>query len=116
MENILSNPSLLVLFGLIAPFLISVLKNPAWPNWVKMALTYLVVGAFGFGDVALRENLGDVHWSLNVIVAHVAVVATVAHGLYQLILKDTPLNDTLEAVGTPSPLPSGRPDGGNTEG
>lgn len=105
MNDILGNPSLLVIAGVIAPFVISALKNPRWSDWAKHLLTIGVSLALGLAALALRVEADSARWGVETVMGYSATVLTIAYGVYQFLLKGagTPaakLNAKLEGVGT----------------
>jgi hypothetical protein len=100
-----ANPALVVVFGVIAPFVISLAKNPAWPPWAKQLLTLGVALAFGVLDQALRVEAEGASWSVAEVVERAAVVAVLAQALYWFLLEGSAspagrLNAMLEGVGS----------------
>jgi hypothetical protein len=99
-----ANPALVVVFGVVAPFVISLLKHPGWPAWAKQLLTLGVALAFGIVDQALRVEAEGASWSVAEVVERAAVVAVVAQALYWFLLEGSGspagrLNAALEGVG-----------------
>lgn len=89
MEEILGNPGLVVLFGVVAPFLISLLRRPGLsPTW-KKAVVFLVALVFGGLSLAIRVEAGDaqIGYTVTSIVGHVAGVAFIAQAVYVFVLK-----------------------------
>jgi hypothetical protein len=106
-----ANPALVVVFGVVAPFVISLLKHPGWPAWAKQLLTLGVALAFGIVDQALRVEAEGASWSVAQVVERAAVVAVVAQALYWFLLEGSAspagrLNRALERVGTKPPAPA----------
>ena len=108
MNDLLANPSLVALLAIVAPFVISLVKRPGWPDEVKQAIAIVVSVGFGVLAVALRVEGGGTEWSVNVVVGHAGVVFATAQGVYWFLLRGegTPaaaLNARLEAVGAKKP-------------
>lgn len=104
MSDLLGNPSLVVILGILAPFVISALKRPDWPSWAKQALSMGVALVVGVLAVALRVEADATEWTLEVIVGHVGAAAVIAQGVYAFFLKGSgspagALNARLEALG-----------------
>lgn len=119
MSDLIGNPSLVVILGIIAPFVISTLKRGDWPAWAKQLLAMGVALAIGLAAVALRVEADATEWSVDVIVGHCAAVFVIAQGVYNFLLKDSTspagaLNAKLEAVGDPAPRPE-PPEGMNPD-
>lgn len=108
MNDLIGNPSLVVILGVLAPFVISALKRPGWPTWAKQLLAIGVSLAVGVAAVALRVEASAVSWTFDVIVGHVATVLLVAEAAYHFLLKDSTspagtLNAKLEQLGAGAP-------------
>lgn len=110
MEDILGSPILVALFGLIAPFVISFLKDPRWGDSTKQVVTIIVAVAFGVLSLWLRIEPGDepLEWDLETILGHVAAVGFIAVSLYKLFFQGTDTNRDLENAG---PGPGSNPPG-----
>lgn len=112
MNDLLGNPSLVVILGVLAPVAISALKRPDWPQWAKQALAIGVSVAVGLAAVALRVEASEVSWGVDTVVGHVATVLLVAQAVYWFLLSGEPkpgaapavrLNGWLEQLGTKPP-------------
>lgn len=87
MEDVLGNPALVALFGVVSLFLTSLLKRREWPADVKQGLALAVAVVFGVLAVAIRVEGEEVSWTVSVVVGHVAAVAVIAQGLYLLLIN-----------------------------
>lgn len=121
----LKDPSLIILFGIAAPFLVSLMKRPEWPGWVKHLIVVLVATGFAVVAIVVQISAGvDVHWSLTTVIGYMAAIALIAQTLYELVLNDAglaagsvlaSLNTRIEQIGAaPDDGGSATDEGGET--
>lgn len=100
MEGELLTPALAVLLAVVAPAVVSLIKQPWMPT---AAVQAVVIGvSLGFGVLALLLSGmwdADVVWTTEVVVGYAAFVATVAQFVYHTYFRETKLNRRLKAIG-----------------
>lgn len=99
-ESVLMNDTVLpAILGLVAPYLISYLKNVQWSVKKKVALAVLVCAAFGTLSVYLTGEFDAENW-----IKTIALVFTVSNAFYKTYFEATPTNKKLEdKLYTPQP-------------
>jgi len=91
-ENVESAETLIpAILGLVAPYLISFLKNAKWSVREKVALALLVCAGFGTISVYVTGDLNPESW-----IKTIALVYTVSNTFYKTYFESTPANKKLE--------------------
>jgi hypothetical protein len=96
----LTNPILVLIFGIVAPLVVALLKRPDWPQWGSRIVALVVALIFGVVSVAVDAATSGDKVTAQLIFAHFAVIATLAEALYGFLLNGSGLNTKLELLGT----------------
>jgi hypothetical protein len=86
------NNGVLVLFGAVAPIVISSLKNVDWPEQAKFALSLVVSVVFAALAVFMTDGLPT---DLSTFTAKASIIFTLATVIYKFGFKGTTINMTL---------------------
>lgn len=95
MENPTLSLVVLAILAVLVPPIVSALKSTSAPPWVNQAAALGVSLAAGLASVVIDAGGLD-GFSLEMLLAHAAVVFALAQTVYRLYFADTPLNRTLE--------------------
>jgi hypothetical protein len=107
MEAALGNPSLLILFGVVATLFTSLIKR-GWPPWLNAIVAYAISITFGAAAVVLRAQAGNQALTFEAFLGHLAAVAVIAQVTYSTLMNGSSplgwpltvrLNEWLEGIG-----------------
>lgn len=114
MDSDLLTPTLAALLGIVAPFVISLVKNWKMSQGVVQVIVVGVSLLFGFLALLVGGMFADgVTWTTEAVVGYAAVVAVVAQFVYNSYFRGTNLNARLERFAAPDPLGGIAPPGGS---
>lgn len=80
--------------SVVMPFIVSLLKNPAWSAELKLGLAIVVAVALGAAVAVVDGGV-----TLVTLTANIGQVLGYSQIFYGLIVKNTGINAKLEAVG-----------------
>lgn len=99
-----------IVVGILMPYLVAVVNQPAWSGTVKRIVTVAFALVFGALTALFEGNLNGIHPTPSSVLAAAAAVLVSSQAMYVKFAK--PTADTIEAVTSPKPdNPGGLPPG-----
>lgn len=106
MDGIMLPAALATILGVIAPIVVSFIKQVSWPPLAVQAVVVVVSLGAAVLALAVSGTFQSASITVESLIGYGAYIATVAQLVYQTYFKGTVLNGRLERIGGVAP-PSG---------
>lgn len=109
MGSELLTPALATILGIIAPIIVSLIKNWRMPPGIVQLVVVAVSVIFGFLALLVSDIwTGEISWTIESFAGYATYIAAVAHFVYNTFFRGTLFNARLEDFGAPpTPLLKG---------
>jgi SNF family Na+-dependent transporter len=120
---VIENAALATVFALVAPFIVSWIRQAGWSAKVVQTSTYVVALVFAVVAVLIQGSFDPSHLDADAIVGYFAAILILAQALYVFLLKPSARNGSTTnflarlngaLLGGAAPGPGTPPTGGET--